>query len=123
MVGRKCNFTPYSRNWMVTAPILEPPCTTGTGNSPPDMKLAGLPFIARTFGSARICSRFLASSASMVAPKFRSGRYTKRFSALVNVVVTGLPGDGTVIKGGEYCWVVTPPIVLVAPLLNKLKPR
>ena len=35
---------------------LAPPCTTGTGNSPPTRKLASLPSLVTRFGSASICS-------------------------------------------------------------------
>ena len=42
---------------MVTAPRpAPPPCRVGNGNSPPETKLAGLPLMASTLGSARISS-------------------------------------------------------------------
>ena len=81
--------------------------------------LAGLPFIARTFGSARICSRFLASSASMVAPRFRSGRYRNILSALDSVKVW----VGTVpVLGAANCPVVMVPVVFPAPVLKRFAP-
>ena len=36
--GRNVSLMPNSRNMIVTAPALAPPCTTGTGNSPPTWK-------------------------------------------------------------------------------------
>ncbi len=72
---------PNSRNMTVTAPTPAPPCTTGTGNSPPTRKLASLPSVATRFGSARICSTPCVLSAWMNAPTFRSGRKANTFSA------------------------------------------
>src|SRR5258708_23179705 len=111
---------------MVTAPSPPPPpCSVGYGNSPPARKLAGLPLIAITFGSARICNRFLVCSALMVAPRLRSGRNRKIFNASLRVSVVVVPALLVVGEtlGGEYAPVVTLPMVLVAPVLKRLRPR
>ena len=75
-----------------------------------------------TFGSARICSKFLASSASMVAPRFKSLRNRKTFSALLSVNCAG-PPVGAATVGGEYWPVDIDPMVLVAPVLMILSPN
>ena len=43
IVGVKFSRTPNSLKTTVTALSLEPPCTTGIGNSPPARKLASWP--------------------------------------------------------------------------------
>jgi len=52
--------------WLAPPPVLP---SVGKGNSPPARKLAGLPSIASTFGSARICRRALLCSRLMMAPR------------------------------------------------------
>ena len=89
----------------MTAPAAAPPWRMGNGNSPPARKLACLPSIASTLGSASISSRFLLWSRRIVAPRFRSGRNRKMFSASdsVNVVTPLL----CCRVGAENCPVVT----------------
>ena len=94
---------PNSRNWIVTAPALPPPCSTGTGNSPPTRKLASLPLVVTRFGSARICNTPCACSALMNAPRFRSGRKAKMFSASVSVNGVWPPPPIELIEGGRNC--------------------
>src|ERR1035438_1386036 len=102
---------------MVTAPATAPPCTTGNGNSPPATKLAGLPLMASTFGSANICSRLRASNALMRAPRFRSDRNKNMLSASESVNCTALPW--TLGTAGPNWPVVTWPTVFPAPVLNR----
>src|ERR1039458_4184960 len=80
MVGRKFSRMPYGLNTIVTvgpAPP-EPGWIDGYGNSPPARKLAGLLLMAITFGSARISSRFLLSSAVIAACRLMSFRIAKK---------------------------------------------
>src|ERR1039458_308746 len=100
-------------------------CITGKGNSPPLRKLAGLPLVVSRFGSARISANCRVTNILMVAPRLRSDRKRKMFSASesVNVVVvTPFEVLGT-RDGGLYCCVPTLPIVFVAPVLNRFKPK
>src|ERR1700734_3704112 len=106
---------------MVTAPEFAPPCSTGIGNSPPTRKLASLPLLVIRVGSSKVCSRFFCSRASMNAPRFKSGRKAKMFSALV--MLKGDVSPAPTLDGGvldEYWPVDTPPMVLVAPVEIKL---
>src|SRR5271169_5667282 len=83
MVGRKDKRMPYSLYWMVTVAPLpdEPGWIVGYGNSPPARKLAVLLLTVTRFGSARISSRFLASSAVIAACRLMSDRIAKMFTA------------------------------------------
>src|ERR1700691_397679 len=83
---------------MVTAPEFAPPCKTGMGNSPPTRKLASLPLLVIRVGSSQVCSRFLLSRASINAPRFKSGRKAKMFSALEMVKGEVTP-DPTLVGG------------------------
>ena len=84
---------PNSRNITETALEPPPPCTIGTGNSPPTRKLASLPSVVTRLGSASICSKPWLRNAWMNAARFKSGRKAKMFSASlkVNLVPSGPP--------------------------------
>src|SRR5258708_14763308 len=108
---------------MVTAPEFEPPCSTGTGNSPPTRKLASLPLVVTRFGSARICRTCSCCRALMKAPRFSFGLKAKRLSAceIFRVATPGFAPEA------EVDW----PLVEPAPALpadcptdppNALKP-
>ena len=124
MVGMKFRRTPNSLNRIVTDPPTPPaiPCTTGYGYSPPARKLACLPLAASTLGSARTSTSPSVTNASMVAPRFRSGRKKKRFSALDIVAAAEVPPPGSETVGAGNCPVVRVPRVLAAPVLNRFKP-
>src|ERR1035438_6282099 len=80
IVGRKVSRMPYSLNVIVTdAPLPDDPgWTVGYGNSPPARKLACLLLTVTRFGSARISSRFLLSSAVIAACRLMSFRIAKK---------------------------------------------
>src|ERR1700677_187283 len=106
---------------MVTAPEFAPPCKTGIGNSPPTKKLASLPSLVIRVGSSKVCSRFLLSRASMNAPRFKSGRKAKMFSALE--IENGELAPPPILEGGvvDPNWPVErAPMVLVAAVEHKL---
>gem|GEM_PF-6015565 len=128
--GLNVSRMPNSLNMMVTAPTFAPPCTTGSGNSPPTRKLASLPLVATRFGSARICNNCLLSSARMNAAKFRSGRNANTFSASAienSLVAPKVPAPiaplSSAGRGGENCPVVVLPMVLAAPVEIRLTPN
>ena len=59
----------------------------------------------------------------MVAPRFRSWRKRKMFSAFpISAVAGPVVALGRVTVGGENCPVVVPPMVFPAPVLNILMP-
>ena len=129
---------------MVTAPALDPACTTGKGNSPPARKLASLPVWVSRLGSARICSRFFCFKALITAPKWMSGRNMNMFNrslmvrSITKLSVAGpTVGTGMLGKGAARtpnlslistpsklpnCWVVVLPEVFRAPVLKRLIP-
>src|SRR5580704_17570218 len=67
--------------------------------------------MASTFGSDRICNRFLLCSRAIVAAKSMSGRKKKRFNAWVNVKLEFEPTVPDV-AGGENWPVVSEPGIL-----------
>src|SRR5258708_1273001 len=83
---------------MLTAPVFDPPCSTGTGNSPPTRKFASLPLVVTRFGSARICSTCSCCRALMNAPRFSLGLKAKRLSAceIASVATPGFAPDDEV---------------------------
>src|SRR5271170_748792 len=106
-------------------PAVPMAATTGYGNSPPARKCADSPLRTIKLGSARICNTFLVWRSAMVAPKLISGRYKKIFKRFDRLKCGGVLG-GVVLPAaaegvrarGPNCWVLTVPIVLVAPVLN-----
>ncbi len=74
-------------------------------------------------GSSKICRMLRCSSAWISAPRFRSGRKAKIFSAfeMLNMELVDPPLAWTVLgEGAGNCPVVTRPIVLVAPVDSRL---
>src|SRR5688500_2289877 len=106
---------------MVTEPQTpQPTCRMGQGHSPPARKLAALPLIANTFGSARIWSRRLDSKALMVAATCKSGRKMKMFNRSVKL---NCPDVAVPVKfGGVAAWVDVDPTVFKAPSETMLAP-
>ena len=122
--GSESRRTPKSLNEMVTAVNPSPGWTIGKGNWPPARKLASLPFTAIRLGSARICRRFLVSSAWMAAPRLMSDRNKNRFRTLLMVGGRGCRGRGPAgcsLVPGVMVWGPKPPncpVVIVPTVLR-----